>query len=412
MKKHIITLLLIIYYLTSYAQPAQKLKTIANALKEFQTYQTDCKYTFSIPYGDTLTFEMRMVTKKVPANWLCDFYYDFETAEKYRNDKFNDFSIYFDSTVYSSYKGVVKKTTYKESPSQFVDIKMHGGLVPAIQHRPAIYSKTPYEIAKQIDKWIKNSLMQIVQKPDTVINGNTCLRFIVKSGKGESKYPVKREFVKYDLCFDRTEYYPVFYKKEFLTSTINSLEIASFTNTTVNVDLPSDYFTEKNLLPEKLTGGKKVQEKEKYSPTDLVGRKIPVWQLPVFNQNKMYSTDNLEGKVTLLEFTATWCGHCYEAAKMMNRIQKKFKNNKRVEIVSIYSSDLDTEQSVERFHKKNVNPNLTVLYPAVEMVKQYHVNGYPAFFIVSPEGIVLKAFSGYGPTVEKDIVNILTELSK
>ncbi len=411
---------MIIYYLTSYTQPAQKLKTIANALTKFQTYQADCKYTFSIPYGDTLTVEMHMVTKMVQPNRLCNFYYDFETAEKYRNDKFNDFSIYFDSTVYSSYKGVIKKTSYKDSPSQFVDLKIQGGLVPAIQHRSSLYDKTPYQIAKQINELIKDTTLIIVQKADTIIYQNKCLRFIIETGTSKSAFnpylPVKNDNrFTIELCFDHSNYFPVYYKKEILTSIVNSLEVASFTNTKVNFDLPSNYFTEENLLPENLDNTIKRQANNKNRLIDLIsliGKKAPEWQLPVFNQSKTFFSNSLKGKTVLLEFSATWCGHCWDAAKMMNRLENKFKNNNQIKIVSIYSSDLDSPKSIKQFSEKNIDAGLTVLYPAVEVEKKYHVKAYPTFFVISPDGIIVKIFPGYSPSLEKDIINKLTELSK
>ena len=416
MKKSIFIILFSCTSLISWSQAKEQLKEIANELNTFQTYRTTCEFSYSIPFGDTLTVESLIVIRKVPEDKLCGFYYDFETGESYRGEKFSDFSMYFDSTVYTSYKGVVKKTGYSESPSQFIDLKLKGGFVPAIQRRSSFFHITPYEFAKMIENIVHDNTMNISHKPDTLINQDTCLRFLIESGntnthtnfsaasKGENKLTV-------ELCFDKSAFYPVYYKKEFLTSFVNSLEIALFRDTEINFNLKEDYFTEKNLLPAGWDKPERTPEKEKTDPTVLPGKKAPEWSLPVLGKNEIYSSESIKGKCTLLEFTATWCGHCWEAAKMMNRLEDTFKNAEHIELISIYSSDQDNQKSIKRFVKK-LNPKSTILYDASAVGKKYFVYGYPAFFIISPRGKIIKVIPGYGPTVEQDIIDELFKFTE
>lgn len=417
MKKKLIILILSFTGFISYSQPIETLKSIANTLINNETYQAACEYTFSVPFGDTLTCEVFCNTLKVPSDKFCGFYYNFQTDENYRNKKFPDFDMYFDSTVYSSYLGVVKKTSYRDSPSQFIEIKHDNMIINAIQKRDALYDVAPYEIGKSILKIINDPNMIIKQKPDTIIELDTCLRFIMES-KSENKSfdrtnPDHRKEGKviYEMCFNFSNYYPVLYKKEVFSPIINNLEIVRFRNTKFNQGFKKDYFSEGNLLPDNWEKQAESAKKVKNSAKDLIGKKAPKWDLPELGSSKTFSSDNLKGKTVLLEFTATWCSACYKAAQMINRLESAFDNNKKVEIVSIYSSNLDTKKSVERFANK-LNVKSTVLYSASNIESKYFVFGYPNFFIISPKGTIIKYFSGYSSTIEDEIIKELSKINE
>lgn len=416
MKRSILVILLASISLFSFTQTAEKLRVIANALSNFQNYQSICQYTFSVPFGDTLTVECAITTRKVPDDGLCGFYYNVETSDSYRGELFTDFFMYFDSAVYSSYKNTVEKTSYADSPSQFFDLKLEGGFAPAIQRRSPLYNLMNYELAKQVNQILEEPELIVSEMPDTLINQEKCSRFLVKSGKTNPKFnpsaPVKREMkINMELCFSHSGFYPVFYKQEVLTNTFNSLEIASFTGTKVDFNLNENYFSEDNLLPEGWENEEGEEKDNRKQRADLVGTIAPDWQLPVLGKDEVYSSDRIRGKYALLEFTATWCGHCFEAAKMMNRLEDEFENNENIIILSIYSSDLDKKESIEKFAEK-LNVRSTILYSATEVGNQYQVFGYPKFFLVSPEGKIIEHIQGFGPEVEKkliDAISLLTE---
>ena len=59
-----------------------------------------------------------------------------------------------------------------------------------------------------------------------------------------------------------------------------------------------------------------------------------------------------------------------------------------------------------------MNAKSIILYDAVATGEKYGVYGYPAFFIVSPEGKVIKHFSGFGPSLEQEIIEAMTGFTK
>lgn len=190
---------------------------------------------------------------------------------------------------------------------------------------------------------------------------------------------------------------------------INSFQIAYFRNTKVNLSLPDKYFSEENLLP-KGWQDENIPVMNKNSGS-LIGEKAPEWSLTILDKDEKLSNNDLLGKYILLEFTATWCAHCMEAAEIMNRLEDKFKNSKDVAILSIFSSNIDKKEGIQKFAEK-FNLKSMILYSASDVGERYRIYSYPNFIIVSPKGKVLMNFQEYNSTLEKNIINVLSELTE
>lgn len=400
MKISIIAILFICLSFNSFAQTRDKLKVIAEELGNYSTYETNCNYTFSMPFGDALNFESTIITEQIPTDTLAGCYYNFSINEKFRSKEFGDFYTYFKNAVYNSYQGVVKKTSFEEKPDAFVDLRIGNGYRPAIQRSPQLYYITPYQLAIKINESIKDSNSKIIQMPDTTVLNKECLRYIIITNHNISK-------INLELCFDKSHLYPVYYKKDVKNDFMNQYQIAYFSNTKVNFPLPDNYFSEENLLPKNWQNENSLAMNK--NPGNLIGEKAPDWSLPILGKNEKLSNNDLKGKYILLEFTATWCAHCIEAAKMMNRLEDQFGDSENVALLSIFSSDIDKKEGIQKFAKK-FNLKSTILYSASEIGEKFQVYSYPNFIIISPEGNVFMNFPGYSVGVEKNVINVLTKL--
>ena len=413
MKKIILLLLFAFYSFNSFSQPRVILKEIAGKLNGLQTYKTQCSYTFSFPYGDPMTLNSQIVLKKVPSDTLCGFYYHFIMDEN-SGDKAHDFCTYFSNTVINSYKGKIKKLTKEDKPNAFRDLRTNGGLVPGIHHNNQLYFITPYQIAHQITKIVADESRNIYSIPDTVFKGKECMRFILAQGETILNNEIFDfdDFgvnSKYELWFNKENLLPVYYRRDHDGGEIKQYQYAWFYESVANTDIKPDYFTEQNLLPK--NRNQKEQKLKPVNPGNLVGKDAPDWKLPVLNQDEYLSSNSFLGKYVLLEFTATWCGHCIEAAEMMNRLEERFKNNPKVALVSIFSSSIDKKEGIAKFAKDHkIKP--VVVYSASEVGEAYQVASYPNFLIISPKGKVLMNFQGYNSTIESNIMNILTEFTE
>lgn len=412
MRKSIIVILFICLSFDSFTQPKDNLRAIAKELSSYQNYQSTGDYTLSMPFGDPVHYVAAVALQKVPSDTLCGFYYNFEINENERGEACHDFAIYFNNSVYNSYEGKVKKISLFDKPEAFKDMKIGDATRPAIQHSPVFYQITPYILAQEINKIMGDDTAIISQKPDTIINEDTCSRFLLKTETPNSSDAGNTHInVTYELCFHKSGLYPVYYKKDIKSSFINSFQEAHFSNTKVNSSLLPNYFSEDNLLPKDWANPNRPVEKEKMNPSNLIGQNAPDWSLPVLGKEEYLTNKSLIGKYVLMDFTATWCIHCIKSVEMVNRLEDKFKNSKNIAILSIFSSNIDKKEGVLTFANK-LDLHSTILYSASQVGERYYITSYPNFFIISPKGKVLMNFPGYNETLEKNIINVLSEFAE
>lgn len=404
MKKTILILLLTATYGLSNGQLGMKnadlfpqLKLIADKLNSITDYQADCDLVITSSRQGTLHFASTLITHKVPTDTLCGFYYFFKTHEQYRQKAgYDDFCAFFDNSFYSSKNNSINKCSLFDEPEVFKDNKDEHGYSPAI-HRSSLYLRvTPKELSGFIVKSIADNEMVIVQKPDTLIGEKYCTKYVMEVKN--SVYPHTTE-----LCFEKESLYPLYYKTH-LGKMNSQCIIATFSNTKVDLQLAANYFTEENLLGRKL--GKNTKEIK--SKQLKIGEVAPDWELPILGERIKLSSKELLGKYILLEFTGTWCPHCWDAVKMMNRLENEFNGNNKLSILSVFSTDIDNEEKITKFANEQKIQS-TILHSAKSVGDKYYVIGYPTFFIIGPTGKILLTKAGYSQDMENEIVNYLRE---
>jgi thiol-disulfide isomerase/thioredoxin len=141
-------------------------------------------------------------------------------------------------------------------------------------------------------------------------------------------------------------------------------------------DDPSRQRAERFIVRPELVRAKLVPN---FSVTTIDGRKI--------------SMDDLQGKVVLLDFWATWCGPCREALPHIQQVAKKFKDEPLV----ILSVSLDTnEQAWKEFVDKH-----EMTWPQYRdggftgpIAKMFGVNAIPHTFTVDADGVMQEEHIG------------------
>ena len=111
-----------------------------------------------------------------------------------------------------------------------------------------------------------------------------------------------------------------------------------------------------------------------------------------------------DGKYLLLDFTHRWCQPCWQAAKEMRQMVDTYSDSLRIVSFSMDNNRSDWETALQRD-----SVCWTSLWSDEQLKKQsvsipYQVRGYPTFFVIDPQGVVIHKWIGFGPEFfEKNI---------
>lgn len=156
-------------------------------------------------------------------------------------------------------------------------------------------------------------------------------------------------------------------------------------------------------LEEAAIKNRKEQLKEK-----MINSPAPKFELVNLQGEKVKSED-LKGKVVVVDFWATWCKPCIASFPGMQQAVNKFQKSDDVEFVFIdtWESGDDITKKVSKFiSSKNYAFNVLLDFDG-SVVGSFGVTGIPTKFVIDKKGMIRFRSSGVGGN-EQEIVNELT----
>ena len=122
---------------------------------------------------------------------------------------------------------------------------------------------------------------------------------------------------------------------------------------------------------------------------------------------------SLKGKIVLLDFWAVWCKPCIAAFPTLEKLNKDFKDkNFEVVGVAVYSGG---PEDVSKFLKQH-ELDYKIVVGDADLALRFGVIGYPSYFLVGPDGKVLKKYVGEAKDlyseVKREILKLQTIKSK
>ncbi len=121
--------------------------------------------------------------------------------------------------------------------------------------------------------------------------------------------------------------------------------------------------------------------------------------------DKDFSSKQLEGKWTVVDFWGTWCGPCVAEMPKLNQYYLGLKQDKMSNIAFMSIACRDTKEKVQRFLSDH-NYDIPVLISDNQVEITYKVRGYPSKYIVTPEGKLISTDFGF------DWQTLVAQLSK
>jgi len=115
--------------------------------------------------------------------------------------------------------------------------------------------------------------------------------------------------------------------------------------------------------------------------------------------------DTLKGKVVLLDFWGTWCAPCRVSLPLLKDLASKIDPAK-VAIVSV--DEGDSKEKWQSFIRDN-GMTWTQIYDGdLALHHAFRVDGYPRYYLLSKDGIILNEFKGWnqdGEATIRDAIN-------
>ena len=143
-------------------------------------------------------------------------------------------------------------------------------------------------------------------------------------------------------------------------------------------------------------------------PSPLVGKAAPVFSLPqLHEQDKVFSPDDMKGKVWLLNFWASWCSGC----RTEHPVLMDLANSGLVPIYGVDYKDQRGEALAWLEEWGNPYP-IVAVDTAGKVGIDYGVYGVPETYVIDKQGLI--RYKQIGPlddeTVERKILPLVKEL--
>ena len=146
-----------------------------------------------------------------------------------------------------------------------------------------------------------------------------------------------------------------------------------------------------------LAGRKETARKETPHAADSTIASLPAIEVTDLD-GKPLSTRNLEGRVVLVEFWATWCPPCRGALSWLGEVKKKYGD--RVAVVAVA---VESEEAGVRKLTRELNLPVRWVLGTPALARTFgDISAVPTLFVFDPSGKTAAAFYGAPPSLHGD----------
>lgn len=134
------------------------------------------------------------------------------------------------------------------------------------------------------------------------------------------------------------------------------------------------------------------------------GTALPSFSLPVAGASTRVTDRDLAGKITVLDFWATWCGPCRTSLPKVDALATRYEGR-----VDFYAVNADNEDPAEVLAFRDaLGLKMPVLLDGMGLMGKLGSHSLPTTVILGRDGKVVRSFVGAVPA--SDIADVLDAL--
>lgn len=146
------------------------------------------------------------------------------------------------------------------------------------------------------------------------------------------------------------------------------------------------------------------------APSPLLGQSIGEFEF-VHLDGKRIARSDLAGKITVIDFWATWCGPCFQSLPNLQQVYDQFRQDDRIRFlaVSIDTAQVSDPQVADTFAKARLSIPIA-RDPSLHSRDVFEVQGIPTMYVLGPDGVIEDHEIGYNPRLAEELPRRLQSL--
>jgi thiol-disulfide isomerase/thioredoxin len=141
---------------------------------------------------------------------------------------------------------------------------------------------------------------------------------------------------------------------------------------------------------------------------ELLAEGVPAPRIEARGRDGRAFGGDFEGRITLVDFFATWCPHCRDSLAGHDRIMAAFGDRVRLLII-----DVDEEPALVHafFARRRLPPGAELLFDRSKLTSRaWKVTGFPTLYVLDRAGVVRFATSGYDDDDVRRLAKLIPSL--
>lgn len=140
-----------------------------------------------------------------------------------------------------------------------------------------------------------------------------------------------------------------------------------------------------------------------------IGKKAPPFALKSL-EGKTVRLSDFEGKAVVIDFWASWCHACRDAARVLESLHEKYEDKGLVVLGITMDTGFRAEENVRAFIEK-YGKTYPLLWDDGRTSKTYRVINIPITYVLDKDHVVREIFTGflpgYGEKIEAAVAPLL-----